>query len=280
MRSHFLILAGLILALVSGCNLPQPVSSTPAPDQVSTQVTILLTQLPTTTQPVPLATPTSAPSATATTAPTVSPTTPPTAEPATQVPTAESPAADPRKTLGDPTWNDPLDTGKNFFVYTDEHVVIEEKAGTLAMTAKKADGWHAWTLSYPDLDNFYLETTVRPLACSGKDRYGLVFRAPENNQGYILGVSCDGNFSLRKWDGKNFTALIDWSPSSAISTGQSNRVGVMAKGSQFTIYLNGIQVGQAQDNSYANGTFGFFIAASSTDSFSAQFEDVSYWTLP
>jgi len=281
MRKSLAIGVFVTFFMLVGCNLPQPAQPTPSNEQVETEVNQLLTRLPSAT--TVLSTPTFVPpTSTEEVLPTQTATSEPSQTPTVPLSTTTQSATDPRLTLGTPTWSDNLDTGRNFFIYTDDHVKVEEKSGFLAMTAKNADGWHSWTLSYPDLTNFYLETTAQPGACSGTDRYGLVFRSPENNQGYIYGFSCDGQFSLRKWDGKNFTTIVDWTQNEAIKSGadQSNRLGIMVKGNQFTLYANGVQVGQASDSSYTQGTLGFFTAASSTANFTAQFDEVAYWDLP
>jgi len=272
------LIAGI---LVVGCNLPQQNPATPDPDQVATQVQQLLTQIPTTLPPTspPTVVP---PTPTATQEITPTSTAEPSETPTTIAATSTQPPTDPRLILGDPTWIDDLDNGNNFAVYTDDHVKIEEKDGYLAMTAFNPDGWHSWTLSFSNLVNFYLEATIKPEECSGNDRYGVVFRAPENNKGYVYGFSCDGQYSMRNWDGKTFTAIVDWTANEAIRKGpnQANRVGIMVKGNQFTFYANGVQTGQVQDNTYTQGKFGLFIAASETEDFTAQYDEIAYWNLP
>ena len=88
-------------------------------------------------------------------------------------------------------------------------------------------------MASPKISNFYLEIQgTSGDSCQGKDRYGLIFRAPDPNQGYLFGISCDGFYRLRAWDGEKFSGLISWRQSEYIHTGpnQTNRIGVYGKG--------------------------------------------------
>jgi hypothetical protein len=263
----------LLLAL-GACNLPKP-TPTPSAAQISTQVAQLLTSMPTTIQSPepsstpPLATPSPIP-------PTMTPT-------STPISTPTSMPGDPRQTLGTPTWSDKFGGAKHFGEFDDQHVKVEIRDGHLYMTALNADSWYGWTMANDQIKDFYLEMVAKPGDCSGLDRYGILARAPDPSQGYFFGFSCDGQYSLRKWDGSKFTDLVKWTPSSDILAGanQTNRVGLMARGDQLTLYANGKELAKVQDSTYQNeGGFGLFIAASQTPGFIVEVDEVAYWTLP
>jgi hypothetical protein len=184
--------------------------------------------------------------------------------------------------LGEPAFQETFDSGTSFLEYTDEHVRFEVKSGFLEATGIKADGWHGWTLSAGVLKDAYLEISAKTGECSGLDRYGILFRAPDPNKGYFLGLSCDGRYSLRLWDGSHFTALVDWTSNPAIlsGAGQTNRLGIMMEGSDLTFYVNGVMVGEKQDSTFPEGRYGLFVASSATPGFTAQFDKVEYWDLP
>lgn len=260
--------------LLGACNLPS--SRTPQPADVATRVSQLLTVHPNTETPMVLSTvPVEIPTISSNT---ITPT-------ITIVPlaTAALSADDPRSSLGSPTWSDRFDGNPHFGVFTDENVRVEQKDHSLVMTALQPNGWHSWTMSSPTLDNFYLEATTTTSTCSGKDRYGLFFRAPDPNQGYFLSFTCEGNFAIRKWDGSAFTdLLISSSPSAAINPGgnQTNRIGIKAVNHSLTIFANGVNIGETQDTSISQGTFGLLIAAYATQNFTVKVTEVDYWDLP
>ncbi|MCL4560266.1 MAG: hypothetical protein M1281_06605 [Chloroflexi bacterium] len=280
--------AAVLIFLLAACSLPQ--NGTPNPQAVSTQVTQLLTAspaIPTILAPaVPLLSPTPHPvPIIVLPSPTIASSTTPVPSPTTTLTPINTPTTssiDPRLTLGAPSREDRMDDGAAWGVFSDEHVQIEPGSGYLSLTAIKTDGWHSWTVSNYELADFYMEVTATPENCSGGDRYGVVFRSPDASQGYLFGFTCDGKYAFYEWDGSKFNTLVDWASSDKIHSGagQTNRLGIMARGDQFTFYANGSQIAEAQDSKYDEGVYGLFVASYQTPDFTVQIEQVDYWTLP
>lgn len=210
---------------------------------------------------------------------------PPTEEPAVEPTATATPEADPRAELGSPTWRAAFgrDTEQTWFQFDDEQAKVEMKPDELVLTAYKANSRDVWSMSYPVLTNFYLEITgTIGDACSGKDRYGPIVRAPDTNQGYLYQISCDGMYQLRSWDGVEFTDLIKWTASEHIFQGpdQTHRLGFLAEGSKLSVYVNGFLLGEVEDDAFGTGTFGISIAASDTPGFTFTMTEAVYWELP
>ena len=168
--------------------------------------------------------------------------------PAAEITPTATPKADPRDELGASTWGAIFDDGtETWFQFENDQAKSEVRDGKLVLTAKKTNGFDAWTMSYPKFDDVYLEVvfTVGE-GCTGKDRYGILFRAPDNTQGYLYNVACDGSYQLRIWDGEQFTDLIGWTVDSSIAVGPdvTQRLGVWAEGEHLVLYVNGFQVGE------------------------------------
>ena len=86
---------------------------------------------------------------------------------------------------------------------------------------------------------------------------------------------------LHAWNGKKLTALFDWRESSAVYIGQPNRLGIMANGNTLTMYVNGLLVGEVEDDTYPfAGRFGLFVGTNQTPNFLVAFDDLLYWALP
>lgn len=287
----------LIAVLLGGCGqlAAQPTAS---PEQIATQVSAVLTTMPTTTTVVlptseskeiteaPTEAP-AAPTATATSpAPTETqaPTQTPTVE-NTPAPTATVPASDPKLKLGNASFTDTFNDGKNWPLGEDKYTSAEVSNGVLKFTAlTKIDGWR---IAWPDIQDVYMEMTAKTGECSASEHYGLMLRVPdkvEANAGYMVGISCDGKFSLRKWDGEKMTSLIAWKADSAIVSGanQTNRLGIWAKGSQLVVYVNGVKVGEASDTTFTGkGGFGIFVGGSPENGkFTVNIDEISYWENP
>jgi len=157
--------------------------------------------------------------------------------------------------------------------------------GHMILVAKKANGYETWSLSWGDLTNFYLEITgTFGEECGGKDRYGMIFRAPDTSQGYLVSISCDGSYRLSSWDNEDeeYTVIKKWTSSEHINAGPggTNRLGIKVKGSKLTGYINGHQVFEKTASSFNKGKFGVLVAATDTPGFTAYLSQAVYWKLP
>jgi hypothetical protein len=289
MRKSFYAL--FFVLLLAGCNLPTRLQGVPTPteDAIGTQVSQMLTNVPTfTPSPLP-ATPTlpSTQQDVATETPTLEAATPTTAPPPTNAaPTSTVPASDPKSALGEPAWRDTLETSRSFYQYENEGTRVSSEPGALLLTGRTANGWMGWSLTYSKpMQNFYLEATMIPQTCSGADMYGLVFRAADNDSGYFYAFTCDGRFSL---DARNFKdgtdlELIDSTPNSAILSGSNtaNRIGVMVNGDRISLYANGVLLQEINDTAFSKeGNFGALVAANATPDFTVKLDEIAIWQLP
>jgi len=269
----------LICFLLSACNIPSaPPDSTPTPDLIATQVSLLLTEAPTATQ-TQLVPTLAASTNTAPAQPTVTFTeTPPSTLPtATDTPAVSS--NDP------PDWKDTLDGGKAFYQYENENTKVTQESGHLALTGTNANGWLGWSLTFSRKPaDFRLEATFVTQTCSGSDMYGLIFRAPNANSGYFYGVTCDGQYNLhaRDFENETDTILLNLNYGSGINAGSNmtNKLAVRAEGTKIGLYANDVLLQEVTDSTYASGSFGPFVAANETPGFTVWMEEIALWELP
>jgi hypothetical protein len=218
------------------------------------------------------------------------PTMPPTAEITETLEPTETPLPiDPTLPTWDADYVDLMINPGNWFAagestQEDEHIRFEIADSRMKMTAFNPDLYEGWRLSWPDIEDFYLDAGFEVDDCSGGDRYGLFVRATnieDNPNGYLFGVNCEGQYSLRTFDGE-FSFLIEWSDSEHIQAGshQSNLLGFWAKGEQLRLYVNGNRVAEIEDETFASGPFGLFVGASDTEEFRVEVDFMSYWVLP
>ena len=135
-----------------------------------------------------------------------------------------------------------------------------------------------------------LKATFITTTCSGSDHYGIILRVPVVNapdQGYLFGVTCDGRYSLRRWNGEiqpkgEMKRLVDLTASSAIKTGsnQTNRLGIYAVGSRLILYVNGTLLTEVNESTYPSGFFGVFVGADVTTNLTVHVDEMSYWLNP
>jgi hypothetical protein len=314
MRQKFatiLLLLALAIIACESSSIPglSPATSNPAgtqavsiltsmPDQIATQAAFMLTALPTPTldetskelqTPSLILVPTLEvtnipPTATQETAQVPTATLPNDTVPATSTtaPTPTVVAADPKTYLGYPTWLDTFYDNYYWDLTPEKHTRYTIENGSLVMTALKPDNFDGWTLRAAFSYNYYVEATFRPGQCSGLDRYGLVFRAPDVKSGYLIGFSCDGKYSLRKWNGKEYTYVKSWTRSDHIYKGssQTNRLGILVKNNTYSFYANGNLLTEITDYSYIGDRFGPFVASENTTNFATIVDEIAYWALP
>jgi serine/threonine protein kinase len=132
--------------------------------------------------------------------------------------------------------------------------------GTYHVKVKQANALQTCKSSFLSYDNAALQVDVSLLA--GSDA-GLILRATDQ-QFYEFGIDNQGNFFFRRHDPNgaegSFTDLIPATRNSAIAPGKrKNTLLVIANGSDFKLFINGVFVGEQQDSSYTNGQVGFGI---------------------
>jgi hypothetical protein len=139
-----------------------------------------------------------------------------------------------------------------------------------------------WRISNQNPVNFYLETSGKMVSCSGSDHFGVIFRATgSGSQAYLFGITCDGRYILRKWLTDTMSSLIAFKASEAINKGANhiNRIGVMIKGNEIKLYVNGKLVATTKDSSLSTGNIGVYVSAKETKNLTAQFEEMKYWLI-
>ncbi len=298
----------LILTLLAACQAIEQ----PSEKDVQTRVAQILTSFPTpsiqptfTPQP-PTLTPTKTivpPTPTNTlemtqlaseitgtvTAGTTTPDTTTTGTPATPTITITYGAGDPRFTLGQATWTDPMNEGTFWPTGASEFTNLVFTNGEMVLTGLTSKfGWRLAT--YGSLKNFYLEITSKFDACIGLDSMGIMFRVPvleEADRGYLFGITCDGQYFLYMWDQKEgpsgtMTYLIvpKSSPVIKAGAGQTNRIGVMAESGNLKLFINGELVHSFVHSSFLQGFFGVFIKKAETNNLTARITEASLWVLP
>jgi outer membrane murein-binding lipoprotein Lpp len=201
-------------------------------------------------------------------------------------PTVES--DDPAVYLGESDWVDEMETGKYWTTGTGELTAADYVDGTLEIVAlSEINGWRI--ASQPVLKNAYIEAEVSMGACASTDGYGIIFRVPETsglNRGYLFGITCEGKYAMRKWDGLSgeFGTMIwlqYYKESGWINVGkdQTNRIGVMAVDDRLVMYVNGEMIGEVAEDDYESGFFGMYINRDKTENLTINVDRVSYWII-
>jgi hypothetical protein len=116
------------------------------------------------------------------------------------------------------------------------------------------------TLTEPIFDDFNLEVEGRILSGSPHTSYGVLFRMQNPQQFYRFEITGDGTYILERHDADGSRNLFmgDWRDAESINQGQNviNRLGVDVKGSNISLFVNGILLEQFTDDVYSSGYIG------------------------
>ena len=185
--------------------------------------------------------------------------------------------------LGAPTVADPMNTAARWYLLNLPEARFEMGNGRLVMHGLQPGMVDTWALSsYPPLGDAFIETTfITGGTCVGMDRYGMIVRAPDTDQGVVVEFSCNGRYRIYIWDGAHYTALQRWTSATAIHAGanKTNKMGIWLEGDTLKLYANRLLLATVHQNRYlAPGKFGLVIAADQTNDFTVAVDEVDYWS--
>ncbi|MDX1436673.1 MAG: META domain-containing protein [Anaerolineales bacterium] len=207
--------------------------------------------------------------------------------PAVQPPTepeATPIAGDPAQALGEPDGIDTFDNENNWTLFDNDCFSSNITGGWFVMTAKGQTA-ACWERTWPQVEDAYIQVLLEmPESCAANDRFGLTFRMPDNDRAYMFGLFCDGRYSLTSWDGNATNVIVEPAANDAIIVGskEDNRIGVLAQGDTFGLYVNGQLLTEVTDSQFQDAGFlGFFVRASEEDNgFVVKYDNLAVWVLP
>jgi hypothetical protein len=245
--------AGQVTRLPETTVAPAAPPTATAPAATATPAPPTATRVPPTATGTP--TRTGTPTATSTPKPTATSTATPTP---VQVYTADFSGAA-------PDWNQKTDAnGRQYLQSSAYHVVVS--------TTIPYVGWQ-FPVSKPVFKDFTLEVKGRYESGLDTNGFGALFRYVDEGNLYKMDVTSAGKWQFAKRVNGAWTGLVPWTSDSAILKGNaSNTLRIVAKGSNFTFFVNGKQVGTFTDNSLAAGTVGVITSNDKPGNFHVVYE--------
>lgn len=192
----------------------------------------------------------------------------------------------PGEGMGDPTWIDEFETDDYWTLFDDECFKTDISGGKYIQMMKKAPGGACWEVTWPRIQDFYLETVARvPGNCAERDRYGFYFRGVDTQRGYLFGVTCKQEYWLSFWNSNTSSreTLIDYTVSEQIKVGpgEVNKLAVQTTGDRLVLYVNDIFLAEVFDSTYTEaGLIGIFIGSETTPDFTVNYDYLAYWSNP
>lgn len=136
---------------------------------------------------------------------------------------------------------------------------------------------YVWGLNAELHTDVILEVEATPMTIHYESGFGIMCRADvsANGDGYYFMINANGYYSIRRGEGDQVVALIDWQPSEAISTQLDlNTLRAVCVGSHLAFYVNDVFVAETDDDTYSDGYAGLAIAASTSGDADVAFDNV------
>ena len=190
--------------------------------------------------------------------------------------------SDPPLELGIPAWSDTFASSANWAEFNNDCFRSEIRDGRFWMEAKGNVSQFCWELTWPQINRFYLETlAMEEGECAEDGAYGIFLRGPDTERGYLFGLTCADQYSMYAWTGENGALILPPTPSEDLLVGEENRIGILADGDYFSIYLNGKLQTQIYDSTFSDGLrIGYFIRTPPGEETLVSFDNLTYWDLP
>jgi hypothetical protein len=140
-----------------------------------------------------------------------------------------------------------------------DEITIEEGRYRLSVTAKpEKQPYVEKFLPNREFSDFILALEATPGDSEQHYSYGIAFRADKDDNDYVFQIGNDGLYAVRMYkDG--WSTLKDWSSSSAIKLGETNRLIVTSKGNSLTFIVNDVQLTTLEDSTLREGRIGLVL---------------------
>jgi hypothetical protein len=130
--------------------------------------------------------------------------------------------------------------------------------------------------------NMYVQMEVTPKQCPSKPMmgYGLMFRYSDDNNYYLLTIFCDKSYTIGGKDsgsifGNKGVLSSDLDPTSSTT----HRVGVLARGDDYTLYFDKKSIGTFHDIRRQQGDVGIYAISQADEAIRVAFGNLKVWTI-
>jgi serine/threonine-protein kinase len=137
--------------------------------------------------------------------------------------------------------------------------------GVYRWEAEALDDFVWWSI--PDVDSvsdLYLAVDAKLSDGVSDAQYGLLLRRFDRSSYYLFLVSDDQRFRFSRRSEDGWTTLLEWTETTAVRSGEVNRLEAVAIESQFSFYINGQFVGEYSDSQFSSGVVAVVVGLGDT----------------
>ena len=131
-----------------------------------------------------------------------------------------------------------------------------------ALTATQGGYRRSAPVMIPVTD-FQLSVEARQVNGPRDGDYGVVFRQLDGNDFYYFGINDAPQYAWFVLYNNVWTTLTDWTRTSAILRGETNRISVSAEGTHFQSFINGQLAAERDDDYLSHGLAGLAVGLQS-----------------
>jgi hypothetical protein len=133
-----------------------------------------------------------------------------------------------------------------------------------------------WSFPGKDFNDVRIEVDALKVGGERNNRYGIICRAASQDNFYTLIISSDGYYGIGKIQGQDYSliGMEALQPSGAILKGAAlNHLRADCVGDTLTLYVNGEQLAQVRDSSFAAGDVGLIAGTYETAGTDIRFDN-------
>lgn len=129
--------------------------------------------------------------------------------------------------------------------------------------------------------DFYAQVEIRNEICEGLDAFGIAFRYRSPSEHYRFTLTCNGKARFTRLTSGTALALVPLTDTPAAIRGAPalNRMAVVATGSEFQFFINGLEVFRGRDASLPSGRIALLIWARDGQQATVSFNDFTLQAL-
>jgi hypothetical protein len=144
--------------------------------------------------------------------------------------------------------------------------------GQMTIVNKKLQSF-VWTFNGIKGKDFYSQVFLTTKLCGFGDNYGLVFRAKDDANLDLFGISCEGRYRLQEISQGKTNTVVDWTDSKYIRKFETtNVIGVRAVGDQISLYVNNYYLATVTASANTEGRFGLYVGNIKTPDLTVYFK--------
>ena len=161
------------------------------------------------------------------------------------------------------------ETVERFFADGEYHMVILD------------DDRVAWSRYDDEFRNFSAAVDARFVGGPERWYYGLIFRAVDSDNYYMFQVSNAETYRFQKQVDDEWDTVLNWTSTSAMNSGHAtNRIQVLAMGSDIGLWINDALVNLVVDDSFEAGSVGMVAGSFDEPDVHVAFDNFELWVLP